>query len=224
MTSSVAASSSDRLIPVVVVLGCWRGGTSCVAGVASHLGATFGSHFEAPSNSNPRGVFEERLLQKFCSGAFEEPTLRPLKSAVYIRRGLSRWLARSRRSAKESLMIGAKHPLLCLMIPEITEIWRPHYLIAVDRDIRSVSRSFDRYKWWKGHDPADFSSRLIRRRDRDLGNITHLRVAYEDLVTQPAINVRRIADFLGVQDPTVLRNAIQFVEPSLNRCDARGSR
>jgi hypothetical protein len=218
---STMPSDHNRCRAIVVVLGCWRGGTSCVAGVVSRLGASFGAPFEPPSNPNPRGVFEECLLQKMCSSAFEEPTLRPLKSAAYLQRGLRRWSRRSRCCVNESLMIGAKHPLLCLMIPEILASWDPCHLIAVDRDIRSVVRSFERYKWWKEHDPADFTSRLIQQRDADIRGVTHLRVSYEYLVAQPRIVVNQIAAFLGAQDPLAVDSAIQFVEPSLNRCDVR---
>ena len=43
----------------VIVIGCYRTGTSAVAGVLHHLGVSMGKSFDPPAKSNPKGFFED---------------------------------------------------------------------------------------------------------------------------------------------------------------------
>ena len=66
----------------VAVLGLFRGGTSCTAGVLHHLGLYLGSELLAPNGHNVRGYFEpaefSTILRRLC----DEPALIQVASSA----------------------------------------------------------------------------------------------------------------------------------------------
>ena len=56
----------------VIVLGCYRSGTSAVAGILHHLGVMMGKEFDKPAKSNPTGYYEDlefkRLFDMMAEG------------------------------------------------------------------------------------------------------------------------------------------------------------
>lgn len=44
---------------MICVMGCYRSGTSAVAGILHHLGVHMGSNFQEPNEGNPKGYFED---------------------------------------------------------------------------------------------------------------------------------------------------------------------
>lgn len=198
---------------VVCVLGQFRGGTSCVAGVLHALGVPMGSGWPTRPRSNPRGTFEDRALAKLCRRAFREPGLvQQLPSAQRIRR-FRRWA-----DHREGRLIGAKHPTLCLCVPQLVAAWPAVRFVAVDRPPQESVASMARAMWrWSTDQAAAGTRRLIETREKDLaasGRPVH-RVAYHDLLTDPAAAVAALIAALDLQPTEEQRHAaIASINPA----------
>lgn len=48
----------------IVVLGCFRSGTSAVAGALHHLGVFMGEEFDPPNSNNPKGFWEDMEFKR----------------------------------------------------------------------------------------------------------------------------------------------------------------
>src|SRR5262245_12569171 len=168
---------------VVVILGVWRSGTSCVAGMLERLGVEFGIPFRPPAPENPKGFFEEARLNAICRRSFAEPMLSQLRDSSQIRADLMHWLASMRTVFPLARLIGAKHPALCAALPDILAAWGGDVrLISVDRDRHSVCTSLRRHNWWPPIDPADIIDQVLRSRELGLQGLRHLRISYDDLL------------------------------------------
>jgi len=215
----VGAGRISLHMQIVVILGVWRSGTSCVAGMVSKLGGQFGVSFHPPANPNPKGFFEEQSLHRMCVASFGEPLLFQIRDTDSIRRDLVSWVHSMRESYPSASLLGAKHPALCAIVKYVVDCWGPRIrLIAVDRDLRSVHTSLRRYPWWSSVRPDEITSRVLGCRDRQLLQYLHLRVSYDTVIHDPFREAWRIAKFLDVWDPEKIQAAADFVDPALNRC------
>lgn len=70
----------NQHIPLVAVLGIFRGGTSCVAGILHHLGVHMGQKFKKPLASNPQGFYEAVELGRICRQAYKEPHMKEMNT------------------------------------------------------------------------------------------------------------------------------------------------
>lgn len=206
--------------PVIVVLGQFRGGTSCTAGVLHHLGVSMGATWST-IKGNERGTYEAARLADFCRRAYQEPRMVCRLDRDARVQGLRDWALSRLRSIAPPAPIGAKHPSLCLMIPEILEAWPQARFVAVERCIDASVRSMLRVgNWgWPRQQIEPTLRLLVETRDQTLAAIDPgrvLRIAYHDLIDAPAAAVQRLTDFAGVV-PTAeqLAAAVAFVDPHL---------
>lgn len=204
---------------VVVVLGVWRSGTSCVAGMLSRLGFSFGEPFHPPANANPRGFYEERHLHAICTSSFAEPLLQEQRSRRAILSDLTSWLRSRRVEAASGQGIGAKHPSLCAIAPMLPSVWGPLRIVAVDRKLSAIHRSHQRFRWWPSVPPEVITQQVLEQRDRGLARLEHLRISYDAVVAEPLREAKRLADFVGVSSAERVQAAAEFVDPALNRSD-----
>jgi hypothetical protein len=202
--------------PIVVVLGQFRSGSSCVAGVLHALGIDMGPSHRDPCPRNPKGYFEDAALSELCQKAFREPAMTRDAEAVpdeEIVRRLADWAVRRVPADPPAAMIGAKHPTLCLMVPHIVRAWGDAArLVAVDRDPSLSARS------WRIRTPEASAAvaRMRDERDRALASIDHLRVSYDRLLDEPHVEIQRLCRWLGVRPGSdALDRAVEFVDPSL---------
>lgn len=95
-----------------IVLGCFRSGSSAVAGVLHHLGIPMGEHFDKPNRRNPKGYFEDKEFKPLhwrmvegedCSEEYE-------KLVRKRERFYPKW--------------GLKDPRLCLTFPKLQKTLR----------------------------------------------------------------------------------------------------
>ena len=204
--------------PIVAVLGQFRSGSSCLAGVLDALGVDMGPSHRDPCPRNPKGYFEDAVLSELCQKAFREPEMRRDAEAVPDReivRRLRAWADDRLASVPPAPMIGAKHPTLCLMIPFVLEAWGERArLVAVDRDPSLSARS------WRIRTPEASAAvaHMRNQRDRALDSIEHLRVSYDRLIDEPRAEVDRLCRWLGLApSPEAVDRAVSFVDPSLRR-------
>jgi GR25 family glycosyltransferase involved in LPS biosynthesis len=212
------ARLADR--PVIVVLGPFRGGTSCTAGLLHQLGVNMGASWST-IRGNPKGTFEARQLAQFCRQAYQEPQLTERMSRSRRVAGLRKWLEDRVQAVPAPAPIGAKHPSLCLMVPEILEVAPAAKFVAVQRPIPECVASLAKLKNW-GWPAADIYPtlrRMVETRDRDLAALSAdrvLRIDYAAIVADPAAAVRTLAAFAGVDpDPDTLATSAAWVDPML---------
>lgn len=210
----------DTNTPMVAVLGQFRGGTSCVAGVLHHLGVHMGKRFAPPKPSNPRGFFEASQLAQICRDSYREPRLEAGNTSAERVARLRAWGNARRDECQVGQLAGGKHPTLCLMVPEIAEAWGTVRWVAVERPVGESINSLLKRGWgWPPTVVREVLPRMIEVRDRDLERVPAgdvLRLRYRDLVSRPARTIDQVVDFLEIE-PTAEQYAaaVQFVEPSL---------
>lgn len=203
-------------LPMVAVLGLYRGGTSCVTGVLQHLGVEIGSHLKPANVNNPTGFFEDDLLGDVCRNIFKEPWLsRDISSEESV--PLLRWWAnkRCREAPENSSCLGGKHPILSMLVPELVQAWDNPKFIVVDRLIEESKRSLQNAHWGWPIEAIDYVlPRMLSQRDQALQDLepSHLRVDFAQLRKEPDIVIKGIAGFLEIDpSPEQLRAAIDFV-------------
>lgn len=203
--------------PMVAVLGPFRGGTSCTAGVLHNLGINLGRKFKQPTRANPTGFFEAQQLAQICRQAFKEPWLAQRLTPDQRIPRLRRW-AEDRR-AEPVRLCGGKHPTLCMMVPDLVTAWGANTrFIAVDRPIEEVRASLTRLGWgWCENSIHNVPPMMVVRRNMELEKLPSdqvLHLDFHELRKSTADQVERICKFLEHEPTTEQRQAaIDFVNP-----------
>ncbi len=115
----------------IIVLGCFRSGTSAVAGALHHLGVFMGSRFDEPHRNNPKGFWEDLDFKELHKRMFAGETgLHDLYSS----------LVRTREA--ECRLWGVKDPLLCLFLNTLVQhLQTDHKLIVCRRPLEEICQS-----------------------------------------------------------------------------------
>ena len=195
-----ATENLPERCPMAAVLGAFRGGTSCIAGILVRLGVNMGDKFKPPNKANPTGFYEAQQLAKICRQSFKEPWMKELLPKFERETRLREW-ADGRR--KKASLIGGKHPTLCLMVPEILQAWgRDTKFIAVDRPIEKIQASLTRLKWgWCQRAIQNVPPMMLAARDAFLEDCRQeniLRVDFDLMRANPEEWINRIVEFLQI--------------------------
>lgn len=204
---------------VIAVLGPYRGGTSCVAGCLHRLGVSMG-HAWATIPANPTGTYEAVALAKFCRASFQEWRMTESTNRRARIAGLRSWALSRQRDIRAPAPIGAKHPTLCLMIPEMLEAWPAVKFVAVHRPENEVVQSFAKCGWCNSPAVTEQTAKLlIETRDQTLHRLPDrqvLHVDYHALLANPASELNRIVGFASIAPSDAqMDEAIKFVNPKL---------
>lgn len=202
----------------IAVLGGHRCGTSAVAGALHYLGVFMGSRFIGPTPYNERGHFEDVAfvaLHKRVVGGWKRPCpdFEPVRDS-YIK------LIRSREKQYE--LWGLKDPRLLYVFPYFLRSVKAEVrVVNVYRNLEASANSMaNRHKKGSSLNVTYKQALSIARQYRDAHWIAmhycfdgpRLDVQYEELVHDPAGQVKRIAEFVGVNWS---QKAIDFVSPGL---------
>lgn len=207
--------------PAVIVVGPFRGGTSCVAGVMHHLGVYMGRWFRRPRKANQKGFFEAERFGQICRRAYKEPWLTEQTSYRERVKAIRGWGIMSRSNIASTRLMGVKHPTLCIMIPEVLEAWGPETkIVSVVRPITSVMSSLIARGWgWPRQAVKRVLPAMVQARDEALEDVPAeqvLRIDYELLLAEPEAVVTNLVEFLGIYPtPNEIRAAVRFVDPKL---------
>lgn len=194
---------------IVCVLGPFRSGTSAVAGLLHRLGVPMGAGW-ITRRANRGGTYEDQQLGNLCRLWFRERRMVCTTGRAQRRAGLRRW-ARTRPP-----LAGAKHPSLCLCVPQIVRAWPGVRFVAVDRPEEESVASMIKIGWSQDK-AAAAAARMLAARDRDLAACTRpvCRIDYHELLRDPAAAVDQLVDFLGLKPTeTQRRDAIQWIDPA----------
>lgn len=184
---------------MVAVVGPFRSGTSCVAGLLHTLGVSMGDRLRPPGPGNPNGFYEAVMLGQLCRAMYQEPQMRSLAASQVKIDRLSRWL-RSRKSPGK--VLGAKHPSLCMMVPEMIAAWPDCRFVVLDRPVEESVESLARVGWkgWTREASARATQLLISQRDADIARHSppHLRLTWSEVKSDPSATVAKLVAFCGI--------------------------
>jgi hypothetical protein len=220
---AIVARSDPRLHrnimkPIVAVVGSYRSGTSVIANVLHSLGVSMGEAFEPATPAYQRGSFEAKWLLQLCHALFCEESLVAISSKDKRIAGLREW-RKMRNDSSPSAAIGAKHPLLCMMIDEMVEAWPGVRFVFADRPIEESELSLAATGWpWVAKTSPDFIRRMIDAREASAKRLTEqpLRIGYHELLDNCGETIDRLIDWLALPELTRNReSAIAAIDPML---------
>ncbi|MEA2708103.1 MAG: hypothetical protein QOF78_704 [Phycisphaerales bacterium] len=213
---SVEPLDSNTPPAPVVVLGLYRSGSSCIAGLLHRLGLHLGAHLVRANQHNESGYYEPAWLSGQLRKMWNEPQLiasMPQADRVHV---LKWWLGdQQRRAQRSGKRVAVKHPLLCVMGEEMIEAWGSDIqVIAVCRPLDESVQSLQRTRWWHPSHCRPLLEKMWEQRERFLGGLDHLRVDYDAMRHDPAGQAQRIVNYLRLSSsPTAMKEALAFVRP-----------
>jgi hypothetical protein len=200
-TSWTYTPANDAPTRTIVVVGLARCGSSAVAGVLHHLGAHMGHRFFTESTGSYTN-YEDRAL---CGLTVQCRWDR-------LRRLIAVW---NRKHA----VWGYKHWTLLRHLEAVLPLLRNPHVVSVWRDAVAIQtkqldiRQEDPEEEWK--QIASMTHRQLEVTDvlaRQLVPVPHLLVSYERFLELPAVGVRELAAFAGLNpDEETFGRAAAFV-------------
>lgn len=212
------ANNMSKPNPMIAVVGSNRSGTSCVSGMLHKLGVSMGRRFLPPDKHNETGYYEAAALRAFCYRSTKDSQRFSSEKKV-------QWLREWAQCRNETAIVGCKHPLLCLLLPEMKQVWPDLKVITTERPVTEIKASLMRAGWWNSS--RQQPEHLIVKRDADLSeqNIPTLRLDYHDVLRNPEKVVDSVIQFVGITPtPEQRQSAIDHVNPSLCHISSSGSR
>jgi len=206
----------------IVLLGMHRSGTSMVAGVLEKLGINMGDKLGGKAVSNPLGHFEdasfvhlnEAILSKAGGNWSNPPSVRSILELENI---FSDRISKLIKRKNKKELWGWKDPRTCLTMSLYEKHLTNFYIIVCSRDKKDICKSL---KKRNGFSPEksmklilDYELRIdsFLRSDR---RIRRLFIKYEDALENPSPNIRRLVDFLQLEeDLDKFVNARDFILP-----------
>ena len=207
MTFVPNMADTVQIPEVVAVVGAPRSGTSCTAGIIHHLGVSMGEKMRPPAPRNQRGFFEDIPLREICS----DPNRR-------VKRFREWAIERGKHAGP---IIGGKDGKMCNQIADLVKAWPKLKVVAVDRPIDEVVVSMQKagtFKRMNAKQCEKMARNWSRNRDKALSelNVTTLRLAYHDVVSDPSGTIDKLIAFLGITPtPEQRAAALEFVTPDL---------
>ena len=218
----------------VCVLGMHRSGTSVVTQLLGALGLDLGSEDDLldPDAYNPQGYWElgqvvrlnDRLLHRL-GGAWDRPPHPPsgwekAPDLEDLRREAGDLVERFRA---RNTRWGFKDPRTCLTLPFwLTVLPEPRFVVCV-RDPSSVSASLVRRDGMESADALQLWLRYTSAALEYSTGFARILLSYDDLITDPVSQTRRVAGFLGVPETAAQAAAARIadvVSPTLRHHSA----
>lgn len=189
----------------IIVLGCYRSGTSAAAGILHHLGVFMGAEFDKPNKSNPSGYYEDldfkRLFDRMSEGRDVDEQIKLLTKI---------------REAEHSIW-GFKDPQICLFMDRVVPLVQANLkIIVMMRPREEIAESLSRAMPNMTEIPTNWAP-LVFQHVKKMGEFIHeyngpvLHVEWADVKTNPSSEVERIANFVGVP---VKQDAVDFIRQS----------
>ncbi|OYV40260.1 MAG: hypothetical protein B7Z80_05000 [Rhodospirillales bacterium 20-64-7] len=220
---------------VIFIAGYYRSGTSALSGALAKLGVTL--HNDAEANEhNPLGFYEIPELIEWDVGVFKHlgvdwTDVRGLPEGWSARADIARHATRldeilRARFAKETLW-GLKHPHLCRLFPlyerAVSQAGHRPHVIHIARSPWTVAASQQRKNGLaRAHAVLLWLSYVISG-ERHARHLKRAWLTYQDLLAEPASQIRKIEQALGLdlvnRVPNGLAEARGFLTSQLNRSE-----
>lgn len=216
-----------KLPPFVAIIGVHRSGSSMLAWMLQKLGVHMGHSLN--------GNCEARNLQALCERLYPFGAVKPTGALPIIAKSMKGYVKeRTLTAAKLRTMPGGKYPTLCAMRDllldacqwglKIIHIERPMEDSIASLITRVREDRLRRIKWLGIPDDAAKSVQLWLNKEKQCyfdgtiptSNILH--VKYYDVLNNPAVEIKRIVDFLGLKPtPAAVAAAQAVVMPKKRR-------
>ncbi len=178
----------------IIVLGCYRSGTSAVAGILHHLGVPMGKKFDPPTKNNMQGFWED-IEFKTLHTQFDlnREVRNPELTTMYVD-------LIKQREAEYSLW-GIKDPLLCNNLNRfISNLTSDYKLIVCRRDVNDIAHSMAKAveSQMCFLPAANFYVKSMNDQlEKYEGPI--LELTHNDNLSNPKSTVEKIASFVGLE-------------------------
>jgi hypothetical protein len=206
---------------VIAVVGPFRSGTSCVAGMLHTLGVSMGRRFPTPAPVNSKGFFEAMDLRRICAQVYRTPMAPEVTSAIDFDQRVRMLQQHVTFRSGDSDPLGVKHPDLCVMVPEMAQAWPGVKVVSVTRSVGDVVASMTQARIFPmitEDQKRAAISQMISTRDADIErlNIPCLCLNYADVLADPQQVVDQLVDFVGISPtPEQTVAAVAFVDKTL---------
>ena len=219
----------------ILIAGYYRSGTSALSGMLQRLGVNL--HNDAEANEhNPLGFYEIPELIEWDVGVFQHlgvdwTDVRGLPAGWWERADMARHFTKLdeilRRRFGASALWGIKHPHLCRLFPiyerAITQAGHKPHVIHICREPWVVAASQHRKNGLaRAHALLLWVDYLISA-ERYARHLPRSWLTYQDLLADPADQIRRIEQDLGLalanRVPNGLSEARTFLTGQLNRSE-----
>ncbi len=190
----------------VIVLGMHRGGTSVTAGILQALGVEMGEDAWGCNYSNPFGHFEDQDFNKFniellriAGGDWAHPPSREkILSAGETLDEAGRAIVEKRKHIR---YWGWKDPQTALTL----EYWMPFlnrpYFVIVFRNLYDIALSLQERDGFDVQASIHLALLYYTAIDRQVHcfkSVPKICLAYEDILVNPNLQAKRVADFLEI--------------------------
>lgn len=183
----------------ILVIGCYRSGTSAAAGVLHHLGVDMGSNFDEPNQNNSSGFWEDVRFKSLHARLLEGQMVRD-EYCQLINEKHDIW--------------GIKDPKLCHCFPFVVQCldeckWG-YKVVDCNRDVAGVADSICRAtssespEFWVPHVENYLRS---KQSNIDCYGGPLLKVYFDDL-KDPYHYVESLASFSGL---SINKQAIEYI-------------
>ena len=206
----------------IVVMGCYRSGTSAVAGILHHLGVNMGGGFQEPNGANPKGYFEDPKILRLNQTLYEADINENEGSYWEAYTPLNSELIRREENCPPDVLWGFKDPKWCLNAKKFwaSEV-RNSKVIDVQRDVTdtaiSLMKSVGVYDQDAGNDKwVNFVRHYNREKAEYLKEVHHgsiKTVNFKHLLSRPTMTIESIVHWAGIPtNGASKRRAAHFIK------------
>lgn len=188
----------------IVVVGCYRSGTSAIAGALARLGVHMGDNFDPPNSNNMSGYWED-LEFKNLHKKFEDDDNHSNITIEYLN------LIQKRE--KKYKIWGVKDPLLCVnFIRLISNVTNGYKIIVCRRKLEDIALSMSKALNEKKY-PLRFlplAEHYVKTMNKQLNEYggSFLEMDHDETIKNPSFHINRIANFIGVKSQ---KKAVDFI-------------
>lgn len=211
---------SPRESCAIVVLGTYGSGSSAVAGILYHLGVMMGAKLVPPTESNPKGHYEDMHFREMLYQYREDKSVL-LKMISFIE---ARFMNFDLWGVKEPAIIEA----IMDLAPHFAS--KKYKVITTEREPMACARSYKRK--WPDSDVDSTYTHIVnilaeRQRFIDAFNPEIYRIDFNALTKNPEEGVQKIIKFVFGDKPNIfedkpwptdeqIQKAIASIDPDLN--------
>jgi hypothetical protein len=193
-------------------MGCYRTGTSAVAGILHHLGVNMGKGFQEPNHANPKGYFEDSEFLAVNAKIYEAVNLMEhidRRIGMFESKEEFHALCRQReiKSAQPQCrpIWGFKDPRFCVIAKHVV-LPPDAKIIWIHRDIDETAMSIIKSLGLHGKDAnmnkwRNFVEHYRNEVTNYMAGFDALRtldINLPDLLTAPRTHINEIANFIGI--------------------------
>jgi hypothetical protein len=204
---------------LAVVCGPWGGGTSSVAGLLTNMGCLCPLPIVTTRDVKTPVTYESVAFRNVLRQLASEPDIALhanmkgmiVPALVAFKEEIQRSLDSAKQDNDQAPVV-LKHPLSCLVIPELNEVFDAHFIYVL-RPIGEIERTRNRRKWapYLGGVGAQ---KVYSAMFNALINhpIKAMMLHYETLLAQPLSESERLADFCGLNArPDNRERGVRFI-------------